>query len=200
MNKMLLDLPDFLETERLILRPYRAGDGPAYFDVCLRNKNHLVPFEIGNPALNIQTIEDAEILVREFGAGWVSRNVFFLGGWLRSTNEFVVQIYIGVVSWELPEFEIGYFVDCRHEGKGYVTEAVRATQNFCFTSLTAHRLRLGCNDTNDRSRKVAERCGFKLEGHIRQVHPHILNDDQTFSGSYLYGLLRSEWLLEASAG
>jgi RimJ/RimL family protein N-acetyltransferase len=193
-HRLLLDLPEQLETERLVLRPYRAGGGKAYLDVCLRNKRHLLPFERGNPALEVQNLEDAESLVRQFALDWTARQVFFLGASCKSSDEFAAQIYIGVVSWELPEFEIGYFVDCHHEGQGYVTEAVRAAIDFCFTHLHAHRLRLGCNETNLRSQNVAERCGFKREGHIRQVHPNILCRDRTFSGDYLYGLLRSEYM------
>jgi RimJ/RimL family protein N-acetyltransferase len=192
MYRLLLSLPEQLETERLTLRPYRSGDGGAYLDVCLRNKAHLLPYEAGNPALGVHSIEDAESLVRQFAIDWMSRQSFFLGGWQRASNHFIAQIYIGPVSWDLPEFELGYFVDCRHEGQGFGTEALRASLDFCFEHLRAHRLRLSCNETNVRSWRVAERCGFKREGHIRQVHPDILRDDGTFSGDYIYGLLRSE--------
>jgi len=190
MHKLLLELPEHIKTERLLLRPYQAGDGEAYFEVCQRNREHLLPYEAGNPALEVQTVQDAEILVREFANAWASRQAFFFGAW---GPEFVAQIYVGAVSWTLPEFEIGYFVDCAHQGKGFVTEAVRAVLDFCFVHLRAHRLRLACNETNVRSWKVAERCGFRREGHIRQVHSDILCADGTYSGDYLYGLLRSEY-------
>lgn len=193
MHKMLLDLPDQLETERLILRPYRPGDGEAYFDVCVRNKDHLLPFEEGNPALAVSSLDDAEILVREFAASWIKREAFFLSGWDKSTGAWIVQIYIGAVDWNLPEFEIGYFVDCDHEGQGFVTEAVHAALELVFLTLGAHRARLGCNETNTRSWCVAERCGFVREGHIRQNRKHILREDGTLSGDYLYGMLRSEY-------
>lgn len=194
MHKMLVDLPEQLLTERLVLRPYQAGDGPAYYAVCLRNKAHLLPYEAGNPALNITTGEEAEILVREFAAAWVSRKAFFFGAWMKSDcTVFVAQIYVGVVSWELPEFEIGYFVDCLHEGQGFVTEAVRAALRFAFETLQAHRVRLGCNDTNERSYRVAERCGFIREGHLRQTRPDVRSPDGSFSGEYLYGILRAEF-------
>jgi RimJ/RimL family protein N-acetyltransferase len=193
MDKVLLSIPEQLQTERLTLRPYRAGDANAYLDVCLRNKRHLLPYEAGNPALGVENLEDAESLVRRFATDWIARQAFFLGGWRRQSTDFVVQIYIGPVSWALPEFELGYFVDCRYEGQGFVTEALRAALDFCFVHLHAHRLRLGCNETNVRSWRVAERCGFKREGHIRQVHPDILCDDGAFSGDYLYGLLCAEY-------
>ena len=31
MNKFLLDIPEGMETERLYLRAYMAGDGPMYY-------------------------------------------------------------------------------------------------------------------------------------------------------------------------
>lgn len=193
MRPILLDLPEQLETERLILRPYRAGDGIAYLDVCLRSKAHLLPYEVGNPALEVQTLEDAEALVREFAVEWLARRAFFLGAWMRETPTFVAQVYIGVVSRDLPEFEIGYFVDPAHEGKGYVTEAAGAAVRFCFDHLRAQRLRLGCNETNVRSWRVAERLGFQREAYIRETHPNILREDFLPSGDYLYGLLRRDY-------
>ena len=40
MNKMLLDIPTRFETERLIVRCYEAGDGPMYYAVGARNREH----------------------------------------------------------------------------------------------------------------------------------------------------------------
>lgn len=193
MNKIMLDLPEQIETERLVVRAYRDGDGTAYYDVCMHNKRHLLPYEAGNPALAVETLDDAETLMRRFVAYWAARDAFFLGAWQVETGAFACQVYIGPVDRDLPEFEIGYFVDTRCEGRGFVTEAVKAAIRYCFEHLHAYRLRLGCNETNRRSWRVAERCGFVREGHIRQVHPHILCADGSYSGDFLYGLLRSEW-------
>ncbi|HEX2908803.1 MAG TPA: GNAT family N-acetyltransferase [Phototrophicaceae bacterium] len=190
---MLIDLPEQIETERLWLRPYRAGDGAAYYEVCQRNQAHLLPFEAGNPAQSLRSVEEAEILMRSFAVDWMARNVFFLGAWDKASGAFVCQVYIGVVDWNLPEFEVGYWVDIQREGQGYVTEAVRGALGFIFDCLGAHRVRLGCNETNMRSQHVAERCGFTREGHIRQTRKHILLPDGSYSGDYLYGLLREEY-------
>jgi RimJ/RimL family protein N-acetyltransferase len=102
----------------------------------------------------------------------------------------VAQIYIGPVNWDLPEFEVGFFADKDHEGQGFVSEAVQAMLDFLFVHLGAQRVRLHCSDTNVRSRRVAERCGFVLEGHIRE---NKLNPDGTFSGSLYFGLLKGEF-------
>jgi RimJ/RimL family protein N-acetyltransferase len=192
MNKMLLDIPTRFETERLIVRCYEAGDGPLVYATGVRNRDHLQRYESGNVILTAKTEEEAEILVRGLHADWVARNFFFMGAFDNGTREFVAQIYVGVVNWDLPEFAIGYFADKGHEGQGFVTEAVRAALKFIFEHLRAHRVRLETNETNTRSRRVAERCGFIQEGRLRDAVARR-NPDETFSGDVLYGLLRSDY-------
>lgn len=187
-------IPDRFESERLNLRPYRAGDGAMYFAVGQKNRQHLLRYEFSNVILNPQHEQEAEALVQELASDWASRICFFLGAWDKVSGEFVAQVYIGVVSRNTPEFEIGYFVDKDHEGQGYVTEAVRAVLDFVFNHLQAQRVSLRCNDTNLRSQRVAERCGFTLEGCLRQDRRH---PDGSYSNSLIYGLLRREWREEA---
>ena len=190
MHRLLLDIPTRIETERLYLRSYQAGDGPWYYSMSQKNKPHLARYESGNAVMHIDTEEDAEITVRDFAAAWVARQAFFMGVFRQDTHEFVAQIYIGVVNWDLPEFEVGYFAEAEHEGQGYVTEAVRAALGFIFNHLGAHRARLECDDTNERSFRVAERCGMVQERHIRE---NKKNPDGTFSGTLHYGMLKSEF-------
>ncbi len=192
MNKMLLDIPTRFETERLIIRCYEAGDGPVVYATGARNRDHLQRYESDNVILTPKTVEEAEILVRELHADWVARNGFFMGAFDKGTRQFVAQIYVGVVNWDLPEFTIGYFADKDHEGQGFVTEAVQEALRFIFEHLRAHRVRLETNETNTRSRRVAERCGFVQEGQLRDAAARR-NPDGTLSGDMLYGLLRSEY-------
>ena len=41
MHKMLLEIPTRIETERLYLRPYQAGDGAMLYAIGKRNREHL---------------------------------------------------------------------------------------------------------------------------------------------------------------
>ncbi len=154
-----------------------------------RNHAHLFPFEANNPLRSLRSEADAETLMWRFEAEWDAHKHFFLGAWAGSDGVFVAQIYIGVVNWTLPEFEIGYFVDVAHEGQGYVTEAVQGTLHVLFEDLQAHRVRLRCSDANPRSARVAERCGFLREGHLRQSQKLA---DGRVCGEYYYGLLRED--------
>ena len=186
-----MDLPTHMETERLILRSYQAGDGAWYYVMSQRNKTHLARYESGNAVMTINTEEEAERVVGDFAASWAAGDAFFLGVFRRDTREFVAQIYIGAANRELPEFEIGFFADVEHEGQGYVAEATRGALRFIFEQLGAHRVRLRCDDTNAPSRRVAERCGMVREGHIRE---NKKNADGSISGTLHYGLLRSEFV------
>jgi RimJ/RimL family protein N-acetyltransferase len=181
-----------IETERLFLRRYQPGDGILYYQVSQRNKQHLAQYESVNILMHIDSEEEAERAVQGLIADWDSGAAFFLGVFDKQSGEFVAQIYIGLANRELPEYEIGYIVDVDHEGKGYVTEAVMAALRFVFEHLGAHRLRLECDDTNLRSSRVAERCGFIKEGHIRE---NKRNADGRLSGTLHYGLLRREFQL-----
>ena len=168
MNKFLLEIPNRIETERLYLRPYQAGDGKMYYAASRRNRKHLERYESGNVLYQLKDEQHAEDTVRALSAAWVARNSFFLGVFERVSDDWVGQIYVGPQNWDLPEFALGYAVDVNHEGKGFITEAVKATLCFLFENLQAHRVRSDCNDTNKRSYRVLERCGFKREGHFRE--------------------------------
>ncbi len=187
-----LNIPSRIETRRLYLRCYSLDDSSWYYLMSQRNRVHLVRYELGNPVLSINRESDASRVLDEFARCWNACEAFFMGAFLYETGEFVAQIYIGVVTWELPEFEIGYFAEVDHQGMGYVSEGVRGALNLCFDHLKAHRVRLETDDTNLPSICVAEKCGLIREGHIRQ---NKLNPDGTISGTLHYGLLRSEYNL-----
>ena len=190
MHKLLLEIPNRIETERLYLRPYQAGDGAMVYAIGERNREHLAEYESDNLLNHLKDEQHAEIVVRELAVDWMARKHFFLGIFDKETHRWVGQIYIGPTNWELPEFEIGYVVDVGHQGKGYITEAVKAALCFIFDHLQAQRVRSDCSETNKRSYRVLERCGFTREGHFRE---NKRNPDGSFHGDYQYGLLKSEF-------
>ncbi len=190
MHPLLLEFPARIETERLYLRSYQAGDGPWYYAMALRNRDHLACYESGNAAMKLQSEQDAEILMRRFAADWQGRNCFFWGAFRKADDRFVAQVYVGPQEWALPSFVVGYICDVDHQRQGYVTEAVRGTLGWLFGSLGAQRVSIYCDDTNVRSARVAERCGFTREAHLRLNH---CRPGYPPSGDYIYGLLRSEY-------
>lgn len=94
MNKFLLEIPERLETERLYLRPYRAGDGAMVYAAGLRNQDHLAEFESDNVLMHLKNEEHAEVIVRELAADWIARNCFFIGIFEKASDEWCGQVCV----------------------------------------------------------------------------------------------------------
>lgn len=84
---------------------------------------------------------------------------------------------------------IGYWVDQRWEGKGFVTRSCKALIDYAFTELGMNRIEIQCAVDNDRSRKVAGRLGFHEEARLSEVE----FSDGKYIDHYLYRLLKREW-------
>jgi len=185
-----LEIPNRIETQRLYLRPYQIGDGLMYFAASLRNREHLAEYESGNVLANLTDKAHAETVVQDLAADWAAGNHFFLGIFERGTNTWVGQIYVGPKDWELAEFFIGYVADVNHQGLGYITEAVKGVLQMLFNDLKAHRVLAECNQTNVRSWRLLERCGFKREDHLQKTRR---NPDGRVQENILYRLLPEEF-------
>lgn len=185
---MLLDIPSQIETERLIMRPYQKGDGNPYFSQLRRNIDHLK--EHVDDITTIENETQAEIRIRELAADWVARTRFVMGIWEKASTGLIGQIWIEPKKWDVPLFEIGWFLDKDHQDRGFATEAVRASLTFLFEDLQAHKVEVRVREPNVRSFKLAERCGFVKEGLLRD---NAKIGDNTWVGLLCYGMLKSEY-------
>ncbi len=184
------ELPTRIDAERVYLRSYQAGDGAWLYRVSLKNRDHLSRYESDNFLMNIEDEQKAESYACELHEDWIKGDCFFIPVFSKDTDEFVAQIYIGPTNRALAEFIMGFIADGDHQRQGYVTEALGAALGFLFNDLQAHRVFLECDDTNQRSWAVAERCGFIREGHLRENKRH---PNSPISGTYVYGMLKSDF-------
>ena len=187
---MSSDLSVPIVTTRLLIRPYRSDDTSWYYKMSLRNKGHLARYESENSIMSIMTESDAEKTINEFISLWDKQKYRFLGVFLKDTGEYVAQIYLGKLDDNLPEYAIGYIAEVEQVGNGYVTEAVSALVRVLFEEVGVHRIQIETDDTNTRSIAVAERCGFKKEGHLRK---NKLAPDGSYTGTLFFGLLNEEY-------
>lgn len=79
--------------------------------------------------------------------------------------------------------ELGYVVAPEARGRGVATAALQALGTWAFDELGAERLELLISVENDASQRVAERCGYRLEGVLRQMYvkPGLREDTQLWS-------------------
>lgn len=90
---------------------------------------------------------------------------------------------------------LGYWIASDHQGRGLVTRAVAALLDVVFTEYDVARATIDTAVANTRSRAVAERLGFTLEGTLRGAQEHGTERRDLV----LYGLLRDEWRQPAPA-
>jgi RimJ/RimL family protein N-acetyltransferase len=189
MDPLLLELPEELHTQRLLLRKYRAGDGAALFALLERNNNREALFPNVEEVATLRNIKAAELKIRRHEAEWVARKRFVLGIWMKKDDVFVGEIWIEPNQWDVPSFELGWFLDVGSQRKGLAREAATRSLMFIFNNLHAHKVIVITRDTNQRSIKLAQRLGFKQEGHFREAR---IERGKRYGPIY-FGLLSTEF-------
>lgn len=187
-NTILVDIPDTLYGERVVLRPPHPGDGKAVFEAVEESREFLYPWLPWTDRHN--TPEASESFVRRAYSRWVSRDDLALAIWNRETGAYIGGTGLHRINWEIPAFEIGYWIRKSQEGKGYVSEAVMVLAQCAFEQLEAKRVLIRCATSNVRSRAVPERLGFKLEGILRN---DIKLADGNVVDTALYAWTDEDW-------
>jgi RimJ/RimL family protein N-acetyltransferase len=160
-----IKLFDELAGERVLVRPYRVEDAEALREAVEESREHIrawLPFADAH-----QTIEETRDWITHRVADWLLREDLGTGVFLREDGAYLGGLGLHPRSWEIGFFEIGYWLRASAEGHGYMREAVSLLVEFAARDLLASRLEIRCDARNARSAGVAERLGFKREGHIR---------------------------------
>jgi RimJ/RimL family protein N-acetyltransferase len=179
---ILIDFPEEIVGERIVVRPFRDEDAPALYGAIQPSQEHLRPFMDWYD--RHQSVGDSLAYIRRTRADITVRNSFQMGMFERTSERFLGGHGLGIHDWTIPSFEIGYWIREDEEGKGYVTEATRLLTSFAFDRLGANRLVIRCNIKNVRSARIPERLGFAKEGVLRntRIEPTgELADDAVYS-------------------
>ncbi|HZT42355.1 MAG TPA: GNAT family N-acetyltransferase [Chthonomonadaceae bacterium] len=171
--RILRELPEELVGKRVIVRPYRPGDGAALFEAIDESREHLAPWMPWTK--EHKTPDDSEAYARRSQARWLLREDLGVGLWERETGRYLGGSGLHRIQWDVPSFEIGYWIRASAEGKGYMTEAVRLLCRLAFDTLEANRVFIRCDSRNTRSAAIPRRLGFQHEATLR-------NDARSLSG------------------
>jgi RimJ/RimL family protein N-acetyltransferase len=182
MDNILRTFPDQFESDRLIIRSPRPGDGVELNAAVIESLANLKPWMPW--AQTAPTLEASEAEVRQGHVRFLKREDLWLLLFLKDGRTMVGGSGLHRIDWDIPAFEIGYWVRNRFTGQGYITEAVDRISAFAFETLGAKRLSIRCDRRNKRSAAVAERLGFVLEGiHRCDIRDHFghLRDTMVFA-------------------
>jgi RimJ/RimL family protein N-acetyltransferase len=187
-SPLLRTFPDTFETERLLIRAPRPGDGAELYAAVIESLPELLPWMAW--AREPQTPESAEANVRQAQADFLLRRDLRLQLYLRSDPRTMVgSSGLHRIDWDVPRFEIGYWLRTRFAGRGYATEAARGVALFAFRELGAQRIEIWCDARNAPSAAVAQRLGFHQDAVLRD---HARGTDGSLVTNRVFGLLRHE--------
>ena len=154
-------MPLPLETERLVIRPYRDDDASALHEVF--GSPEVMKWTPSPPSKDVA--ETRERLGRTMA--FTARQPPGMGLWaleLKQSTEFLGQVGLFPVEGKGPEVEVAYELAPRVWGRGYATEAARVLIAYGFGELALRRIVALILPDNARSRNVASKCGMTLEG------------------------------------
>lgn len=162
--------PVRLRADEIELRPLRRRDRFRWLELRERNREWLKPWEATSPIPENGSISFGSMVAainREARAGRSYSFALYFSGRMAG------QVTIGGVALGASRSaHIGYWIDQRVGGRGLMSRAVALATDFCFNELGLHRVEINIRPENQRSRRVAEKCGYREEG-LRTSYLHI---------------------------
>lgn len=158
-----------LSTERLLLRVPTERDAEAVARFVTDNREHFARWD---------PVREDEYFTAAYWKRLIAANLefiragthlqFIVGEQGGENHDVVGQISLsGITRGVFQAGYLGYGLDHRHVGKGYMSEALQAVIDYCFTEMNLHRIMANYMPGNARSQRLLERLGFEREGFAR---------------------------------
>ncbi len=170
-----------LEGERISLRPVVEADVDALYaaHVTISNRGAYFPLGVQSEPAFRRSFAEHGFWQREEGTMLIVTPEGEMAGH--------IEFFKPVAYWDA--FELSYqLYDDEFAGRGYSTEAVQLLVDYLFASKKQHRIHLVIVPENAASLRVAEKCGFVLEGTVRGA---FYNDGRN-QDVLLYSLLKTD--------
>ncbi|MCT8976230.1 GNAT family N-acetyltransferase [Clostridium sp. CX1] len=106
-------------------------------------------------------------------------------------SKFIGGCSINSVDWKNSVATVGIFIGNRqYRGKGYGTDAMRVLTDFVFMQMNINKIRLIVYSYNESAIRCYEKCGYKVEGVLKQE----IYKDGKYYDKISMGLLKAEYL------
>lgn len=152
-----------IETERLLLRPYREEDFEAVHSYSCNPM--VVRYTLWGPNTEQETREFLQRTIAFSNAEPRMDYGFAIA--LKESDQLVGGCGLMLRSFANKNGEVGYCLHPDFWGKGYVPEAVGGLLKFAFESLGLHRIYARCHRDNIASARVMQKIGMTYEGCLR---------------------------------
>ncbi len=184
-----------LETDRLILRPWRESDAEDMYEYA--KDSDVGPNAGWKPH---ESLEESRERAKRWAENWEKEEntdlEFALV--LKETGKVIGSLGLDCDGWRTKapnSWSMGYVLSQSYWGQSLMPEAVSAGIDYAFGPLGAKLLAITHYPDNDRSRRVIEKSGFTYEGTLRRS---TVLFDGTVKALCCYSMTSAEyWLLRA---
>lgn len=163
MNRILIYLPEIIETPRLRLHIPKAGFGKQlHYAISDGYDDYVQWLNWPDKMPSVETVEED---CRKHHADFILRDFIRYLIVDKKTNEIVGRCAFPSfqANWSIPQFGISYFIRKSQRSNGYATEACHAMTILAFKILKAKKLEIFCDAENIPSTRIPLKLGFKLE-------------------------------------
>ncbi|HYW14192.1 MAG TPA: GNAT family protein [Longimicrobium sp.] len=177
-----------IHTPRLVLRCWQPSDAPLLADAVTASLDHLRPWM---PWVHAEPEElEAKVQrLRAFRASFDLDKDYIYAIFTPDESEVVggTGMHLRVGDGVL---EIGYWINVRHAGRGYATEASAALTRAAFEIHGVERMEIRCDPANERSAAIPRKLGYTLEATLRG---NVRGVDGGRRDTLVWSLLRGEY-------
>lgn len=164
-------------TERLIIRPTQADDGNILNEAILESFCELNIWM--DWADHMPSLQESKKYAQDAAQNWIDKKndepylqLVILD---KNTDDFIGATSFHHYNWKIPSVETGYWIRTSKSGHGYMLEATNAITQYAFKQLNVKRIALTCDPDNFKSKNIAEKLGYTLEGRLKnhRIKPEI---------------------------
>jgi ribosomal-protein-alanine N-acetyltransferase len=175
--------------ERIVVRSPTYGDWQAWSTLRAQSREFLTPWEPNWPSDILSRAAYRRRLVR-YALDWRDQAGYSFFICRKEDDELLGGIALSNIRRGVAETaSLGYWIGKPHARQGYMSDALRLVLRYSFEKLGLHRIEAACLPTNEASRGLLMKAGFREEGYAKQY----LFIDGAWRDHVLYAILRDEW-------
>lgn len=182
-----------IETERLVLRPFRTEDAQAMYENWASD-SQVTKFLTWPPH---RDVEETRQILADWTAQYEKPDYYnWAIAWKEDEGQVIGNISVVVLDADVESASIGYCLGRKWWHMGVMPEAFSEIIRFLFEETGLNRIEARHDTENPASGRVMEKCGLKEEGVLRQSARNNLGiRDMCFRG-----LLAREYFAHKQSG
>ncbi len=173
-----------IQTERLDLTSLSFLDAENFYQ--LRSNVEFIKYLGIYP---LKSISDAEEHIEKLLYNYQLKNGLSWKISLKSSRNLIGYVGYWTIDYQHFNAEIGFGLHPQYQGKGIMSEAIKAIVNFGFEKLGLHSIKANVDQYNKASIQLLINNNFRKEAHFRENYFF----DGEFIDSLFYCIIKSDW-------